>query len=71
MKAISFSQHGPPDVLQLIDINVPTLGEEDVLIRNQAIRVNFVDVQHRNIGIVCEAKVVIGTQTVAGLIRKG
>ena len=50
MKAISFSQHGPPDVLQVIDIDIPTPSDNNVLIRNHAIGVNYVDVQHRQGG---------------------
>lgn len=50
MKAISFSQHGSPDVLQVIDVDIPTPTDNNVLIRNQAIGVNYVDVQHRQGG---------------------
>jgi NADPH:quinone reductase len=51
MRAISFDQHGTPDVLRLIEIDIPTPGVNDVLLRNHAIGVNYVDVQHRQGGI--------------------
>jgi NADPH2:quinone reductase len=51
MKAVSLSQHGPPDVLQVIETDVPTPAAGDVLVRNQAIGVNYVDVQHRQGGV--------------------
>ena len=47
MKAIMINQHGGPEVLQVVDIPIPTPRHKEVLIRNHAIGVNFVDTQHR------------------------
>lgn len=47
MKAIVIHQHGGPDVLQLEDIPTPKPQAKEVLVKNQAIGLNFVDTQHR------------------------
>lgn len=47
MKAIVIHKHGGPEVLQVEDILTPTPHHKEVLVKNQAIRVNFVDTQHR------------------------
>ena len=47
MKAIVIRKHGGPEVLQIEDIPMPTPQHKEVLVRNQAIGVNFVDTQHR------------------------
>ncbi|MEO0561464.1 MAG: quinone oxidoreductase [Chloroflexota bacterium] len=47
MKAVQLDRHGPPDVLQLVDLDVPAPSGTQVLVRNHAIGVNYVDVQHR------------------------
>src|ERR687898_237676 len=40
MKAIVQDTYGPPDVLQLTDIDKPVLGDNDVLVRVRAAAVN-------------------------------
>ncbi len=50
MKAISLSEYGSTDVLKLIEVDVPTPNRGEVLIKNTAVSVNFVDVQHRQGG---------------------
>lgn len=47
MKAIVIRQHGGPEVLKVEDIPIPIPQENEVLVKNQAIGVNFVDTQHR------------------------
>ncbi len=47
MKAVSILEHGGPEVLQLTDIFTPTPKQDEVLVKNKAIGVNFVDTQHR------------------------
>jgi NADPH2:quinone reductase len=47
LKAIVIRQHGGPEVLQVEDIPIPTPAHNEVLVKNQAIGVNFVDTQHR------------------------
>lgn len=43
MKAWMLRQTGDVDVLQMLEIDVPTCGENDVLVRNRAIGLNPVD----------------------------
>ena len=43
MKAIIQDRYGPPDVLTLGDIDLPTVGNDDVLVRVRAASVNFGD----------------------------
>lgn len=50
MQAIRIDQHGAADVLRVVDIGVPVPQANAVLVRNQAIGVNYVDVQHRQGG---------------------
>ncbi|MEO1663866.1 MAG: quinone oxidoreductase [Chloroflexota bacterium] len=50
MKVISFSKHGTPDVLRVLNVDVPAPTGNQVLVRNHAIGVNYVDVQHRQGG---------------------
>lgn len=47
MKAVIIRNHGGPEVLQLTDIFTPSPKGDEVLVKNQAIGVNFVDTQHR------------------------
>lgn len=43
MKAIRVENFGDPDVLQLVDLEIPSPGNDDVLLRVEAIGVNPVD----------------------------
>ena len=47
MKAIRVEQTGGPDQLQLRDVDVPSPGPEDVVVKLEASGVNFIDVYHR------------------------
>ncbi|HYI93370.1 MAG TPA: quinone oxidoreductase [Bryobacteraceae bacterium] len=47
MKAIRVEQTGGPDQLQLRDVDVPSPGPEDVVVKLEACGVNFIDVYHR------------------------
>jgi len=48
MKAIRIEQNGGPDSMHLVDIEQPTPGPGQVLVRHQAIGVNFIDTYHRS-----------------------
>jgi NADPH:quinone reductase-like Zn-dependent oxidoreductase len=43
MKAIRFYRYGPPDVLEFADIDVPPVGDDEVLVRVRAASVNPLD----------------------------
>lgn len=50
MKAIVMSEYGPPEVLQLNEVDKPSPKEEEVLIRVRATSVNYGDLIARNFG---------------------
>jgi NADPH:quinone reductase-like Zn-dependent oxidoreductase len=43
MKAIRYDRYGPPDVLELRDVDMPAVGGDDVLVRVRAASVNPLD----------------------------
>ena len=43
MKAIRYYQYGPPDVLELRDIDMPAVGDDEILVRVRAAAVNPLD----------------------------
>lgn len=47
MRAVIINEHGGPDALVLTHQRAPVPGEGEVLVRNRAIGVNYVDTQHR------------------------
>ena len=48
MKAIQFSKTGGPDVLDLVDADLPDPGRGEVRIRHAAVGLNFIDTYHRS-----------------------
>ncbi len=48
MKAIQFAATGGPEVLEVVDVPVPAAGPGQVLVRQQAIGINFIDTYHRS-----------------------
>jgi NADPH:quinone reductase-like Zn-dependent oxidoreductase len=50
MKAMSVTAYGPPDVLRLVEIEKPSPGDHEVLIRVHATPVNYGDLTARNFG---------------------
>lgn len=47
MRAIHFDKTGGPEVLYLADVPTPVPGPGQILIRHEAIGVNFIDIYHR------------------------
>lgn len=47
MKAVRLAEHGGPEVLQYLDVPMPEIGDEDVLIRVHAAAVNHWDLRYR------------------------
>ncbi len=48
MKAVSIFKHGGPEVLELKDINLSEPKSNEVLIKNKAIGLNYIDTYHRS-----------------------
>jgi NADPH2:quinone reductase len=48
MKAISFQTTGGPEVLEIVELPVPAVGPGQVLVKQQAIGINFIDTYHRS-----------------------
>lgn len=46
-KAIRIERHGGPEVLQLVDVDVPPPGAGEVTIRHHAVGLNFIDIYFR------------------------
>src|SRR5918911_620323 len=47
MKAVQVSAFGEPDVLELVEVEKPSLGEGEVLIEVKAAGVNYADTRRR------------------------
>ena len=71
MKAIGFDRYGPPEVLQLQDVEVPVVGDHDVLVRVRAASVNPLD-WHFMRGSPCLVRMLAGlSRPRAGAARLG
>src|SRR5690554_1732590 len=46
-RAIRITEHGGPEVLKLVDIEVPAPGPDEVQVRNHAAGLNFIDIYYR------------------------
>ena len=47
MRAVRFAQTGGPEVLEVQEVERPEPGPGQILIRNEAVGVNFIDTYHR------------------------
>lgn len=47
MKVIQFTEYGGPEVLKVVEMEKPTLGDHDVLVDIKAIGVNYADIARR------------------------
>lgn len=48
MRAVRFEQTGGPEVLQLVEVDTPSPGPGQVLVRHEAVGINFIDTYHRS-----------------------
>ena len=69
MKAVTISKNGGPEVLELKDINLSDPNSGEVLIKNQAIGLNYIDTYHRSGLYPVELPSNIGIEG-AGIIEK-
>jgi NADPH:quinone reductase len=47
MKALTFSTFGSPNVLEYIEIEKPTISENEILVKTEAIGLNYADIYRR------------------------
>jgi len=47
VKAVRIEQHGGPEVLKVVDVEVPPPGEGEVTVRQHAVGLNFIDIYYR------------------------
>ena len=69
MKAVSISKNGGPEVLELKDIKLGEPKSGEVLIKNEAIGLNYIDTYHRSGLYPVELPSNIGIEG-AGIIEK-
>src|SRR6201996_4633491 len=48
MRAIRFAETGGPEVLKLVEVDTPTPGPGQILLRHEAIGVNFLETYQRS-----------------------
>ncbi|MGA0605924.1 quinone oxidoreductase family protein [Phenylobacterium sp. VNQ135] len=48
MRAVQFARTGSPEVLELVEVETPVPAAGQVLIRHEAIGINFIDTYHRS-----------------------
>jgi NADPH2:quinone reductase len=68
MKAIQQRRTGGPEVLELVNLPAPTAGPGEVLIRHEAIGLNFIDTYHRSGLYPLPMPAVLGTEG-AGVVE--
>ncbi len=71
MKAIRFHEHGGPEVLSFEQVPEPTAGPGEVLVRHEAVGLNYIDTYHRSglypVGLPC----VPGMEGAGGVVAVG
>lgn len=68
MLAIQAVRTGGPEVLEAVDLPVPTAGQGQILVRHQAVGLNFIDTYHRSGLYPMKMPVVLGLEA-AGVVE--
>ena len=68
MLAIQATRAGGPEVLEAIDLPVPTPGPGQILVRHHAVGLNFIDTYHRSGLYPMKMPVVLGLEA-AGVVE--
>jgi NADPH2:quinone reductase len=68
MLAIQAARTGGPEVLQAVDLPVPTPGPGQILVRHKAVGLNFIDTYHRSGLYAVKLPAVLGMEA-AGLVE--
>src|SRR5579883_1983544 len=71
IKAVRVHEAGPPEVMQIEEIDLPTPKEGEVLVRNHAIGVNFIDVYHRSGAYAAPLPFIPGNEAAGEVIELG
>lgn len=72
MKAMRVDTFGGPEALKLVEIPRPVPNPGEVLIRHEAIGVNFVDTQHRaGTPFAVTAPIIVGTEAAGVVVQVG
>jgi NADPH:quinone reductase len=69
--AIEVAEHGGPEVLRYIELPEPTAGPGELLIKAEAIGVNFIDTYFRSGHYPRDVPFVVGTEVCGTVVAKG
>jgi len=68
MRAVQIQRIGGPEVLEVVDLPMPSPGPGEILIRHEAIGLNFIDTYHRSGLYPAKLPTVLGTEG-AGVVE--
>ncbi|GAA4472971.1 quinone oxidoreductase [Rhodococcus olei] len=71
MRAITVTEFGGPDVLQITDLPDPVPGPNDVLVRTEAVGVNFIDTYRRTGAYPMDLPYVAGSEGAGVIVAAG
>ncbi|WP_034911456.1 quinone oxidoreductase [Erwinia sp. 9145] len=69
VKRIQISQHGGPEVMQLIDVDLPEPAAGEVVVENKAIGINYIDTYMRSGLYPAQLPTGLGTEA-AGVVKR-